>query len=131
MSNLILALSWQNVVDGKGIPLALTGLAIVFCGLLFIALFIAALPRTLRTWDRWRDRRTAAKAAPSSASAADPEPADPSTAPPNVQAALAWVAVRELEVFRLGDTQRITLQSQMRSGMWRTLSTLRDNAPND
>jgi hypothetical protein len=129
MSTLPLAFSWQNVVDGNGIPLALTGLAIVFSGLLFIALFIASLPRTLRAWDRWREGRSAAKVAPGKT--VEPDPTDPSSIPPEVQAALAWVAVRELEVFRLGDTQRLTLQTQHRSGLWRTLSTLRDNAPSD
>lgn len=124
----ILALSWQNVIDGNGIPLALTGLAIVFSGLLFIALFIASLPRLLKRYDRlMTPPPPAAKPAADAGSA----PADPSTASPEIQAALAWVAVRELEVFRLGDEQRLTLQPHRRSGMWRAFTNLRDNDPSD
>lgn len=124
----ILAFSWQNVVDGNGIPLALTGLSIVFSGLLFIALFIFSLPKLLKQWDRLMAKPTTL-AKPAVASVE--EPADPATASPEVQAALAWVAVRELEVFRLGDEQRLTLQSHRRSGMWRTISTLRDKDTSD
>lgn len=125
---LLLAFSWQNVVDGNGIPLALTGLAIVFSGLLFIALFIASLPRLLKRYDRLMSPPVQlAKPADDKADA----PADPSTASPEIQAALAWVAVRELEVFRLGDEQRLTLQSHRRSGMWRAFTNLRDNDPSD
>lgn len=125
----ILAFSWQNVVDGNGIPLALTGLSIVFSGLLFIALFIFSLPRLLKQWDRLTSKPTplAQPAAMTPVAA----PADPSTASPEVQAALAWVAVRELEVFRLGDEQRLTLKPHRRSGMWRTISSLRDQDPSD
>ncbi len=124
----ILALSWQNVVDGNGVPLALTGLAIVFSGLVLIAVFIAALPRLLQQWDRLMAPRPDPAAAPTPAA---PESADPATASPVVQAALAWVAVRELEVFRLGDQQRLTLQSHRRSGMWRAIPSLRDIDPSD
>lgn len=125
---LILALSWQNVIDGNGVPLALTGLSIVFSGLVIIALFIASLPKLLQQWDRLMTKPTTlAKPAVAPTEAL----ADPTTASPEVQAALAWVAVRELEVFRLGDEQRLTLQSHRRSGMWRTISTLRDKDTSD
>ncbi|MDX2481504.1 MAG: OadG family protein, partial [Desulfuromusa sp.] len=39
--------SWQNVIDGNGIGITLTGMLIVFSGLLLISLFITALPRVL------------------------------------------------------------------------------------
>ncbi len=129
MISLPLAFSWQNVVDGNGVPLALTGLAIVFSGLLIIALFIGSLPRMLATWDRfWAGRDQATTAKPTAASKTV---ADPSTASPEVQAALAWVAIRELEVFRLGDEQRLTLQPHRRPGTWRVISILRENESSD
>ena len=38
---------WQNIVDGRGISISLTGMAIVFAALVIITLFIAAVPRVL------------------------------------------------------------------------------------
>lgn len=43
--------SWQNVIDGNGIGITITGMLIVFSGLLLISLFIAALPRVLALKD--------------------------------------------------------------------------------
>ena len=42
-----LNLSYQNVIDGNGIGLAITGMTIVFTVLGLISLVIAALPRLL------------------------------------------------------------------------------------
>jgi len=35
----------QNIIDGQAIPIALTGMGIVFCVLALISLFIALLPK--------------------------------------------------------------------------------------
>lgn len=35
----------QNIIDGQGIPIAITGMAIVFCVLASISIFIALLPK--------------------------------------------------------------------------------------
>ena len=40
--------SLQHIADGQGVPIALTGMAIVFTALTLIVLFIAALPRILQ-----------------------------------------------------------------------------------
>ena len=40
-----LQFSIQNIIDGQGIPIALTGMGIVFCVLALISLFIAFLPK--------------------------------------------------------------------------------------
>jgi Na+-transporting methylmalonyl-CoA/oxaloacetate decarboxylase gamma subunit len=40
--------SFQNVIDGNGIGLALTGMTIVFCALGLISLIITALPGVLK-----------------------------------------------------------------------------------
>ncbi len=37
----------QNIIDGQGISIAITGMVIVFFALSLISLFIAALPRIL------------------------------------------------------------------------------------
>jgi len=35
----------QNIIEGQGVPIAITGMAIVFCVLASISLFIALLPK--------------------------------------------------------------------------------------
>jgi Na+-transporting methylmalonyl-CoA/oxaloacetate decarboxylase gamma subunit len=40
-----LEFSVQNIVEGQGIPIAITGIGIVFCVLALISLFIALLPK--------------------------------------------------------------------------------------
>ena len=44
----------QNIVDGQGVSIAITGMVIVFFALTLISLFIAALPSILkRIAKRW------------------------------------------------------------------------------
>jgi Na+-transporting methylmalonyl-CoA/oxaloacetate decarboxylase gamma subunit len=40
-----LQFSVQNIIDGQAIPIAITGMGIVFCVLALISLFIALLPK--------------------------------------------------------------------------------------
>ena len=42
--------SYQNIVDGQGMDIAITGMSIVFTALALISLFIAMLPRILALW---------------------------------------------------------------------------------
>ena len=42
--------SFQNIVDGQGIDIAVTGMSIVFTALTLITLFISMLPRILALW---------------------------------------------------------------------------------
>lgn len=42
-----LSFSYQNVLDGQGFALALTGMTIVFTALSMVSAFIALLPRVL------------------------------------------------------------------------------------
>ncbi len=121
MTPLPLAFNWQNIVDGDGVPLALTGITIVFGGLVLIACAIAVLPRVLARWDRWR----APKGAKGEGAAAE-EATLPS---PEVRAALAWVALRELEVFQLGDQTRLTFRPVRSPGLWSILYASRNPDP--
>lgn len=41
-------MSWQNVLDGNALSVSLVGMSIVFCGLIFISVYIFALPFVLR-----------------------------------------------------------------------------------
>jgi len=40
--------NWQNVIDGEGVGISVTGMLIVFCALLFITVFISLLPHVLK-----------------------------------------------------------------------------------
>lgn len=42
--------SYQNIVEGQGIDIAITGMSIVFTALALISLFIFVLPRILARW---------------------------------------------------------------------------------
>ena len=42
---------WQAIVEGRGIAISLTGMAIVFAALVIIALFIASVPHVLAWLD--------------------------------------------------------------------------------
>lgn len=42
---------WQGIAQGHGISISLTGMAIVFAALVFITLFIAAVPKVLEVLD--------------------------------------------------------------------------------
>ena len=43
----------QNVIDGNGISIAVTGMLIVFVALVTISLFLSALPRLLAVLERY------------------------------------------------------------------------------
>lgn len=115
-SGVVFAVSLQNVRDGGGVPLSVTGMAIVLLGLALIAGYIAILPVTLRAWDRWRKVGRAA-------------PAEAGRLTPEVRAALAWVAARELETFQLGDRQRLTFRPSHRQSLWEAMPRLHDLSP--
>ena len=59
----------QNIIDGQGISIAITGMVIVFFALSVISLFIAALPRILslfaKRWPETEGHHAARPAAPS------------------------------------------------------------------
>ena len=42
--------SFQNIVEGQGVDIAITGMSIVFTALALISLFIFTLPRILARW---------------------------------------------------------------------------------
>ena len=44
--------SYQNVIDGQGISIAITGMLIVFTALVLISLFITVLPRIVSALNR-------------------------------------------------------------------------------
>ena len=47
-----LGINLQNIADNDGLAVSITGMTIVFLGLLFVSVFIALLPRILDQMDR-------------------------------------------------------------------------------
>ncbi len=56
-----LTLSWQNVVDGQGIALALMGMSIVFASLAIISIVTGLMPRLLVPISRIFPEKTSGK----------------------------------------------------------------------
>lgn len=117
---------WQNVINGDGIGITITGMLIVFCGLILISLYIAYLPRALALLDRDKDRkREKARGSELQATAA---PAKNEGMDPAIIAVATFVIERELErLSGAGDLQMtITRQPPGRAwaiaGKMRTLS---------
>ncbi len=52
----------ENIISGGAIGISITGMAIVFCGLVLISLFITALPAVLDIISRIAEGRKEAKA---------------------------------------------------------------------
>ena len=53
----------QNVVDGQGVSIAITGMGIVFCSLALISIVISLLPRVLSFIDTFMPEDEAESAA--------------------------------------------------------------------
>lgn len=45
-------ISYQNIIDGNGVNISITGMMIVFSGLIFMTLYIFFLPRILNIFKR-------------------------------------------------------------------------------
>ncbi|MBE9487161.1 MAG: OadG family protein [Chloroflexi bacterium] len=111
--------SWQNVIDGNGIGITLTGMLIVFSGLALISLFITALPRVLD----WGSRLAAGKDTPSTVQAGASVAMEPSDE--EIMAALALVLHLELQ-HSLGEDSKVTISRQQRQGsIWASAGKMR------
>jgi Na+-transporting methylmalonyl-CoA/oxaloacetate decarboxylase gamma subunit len=102
----------QNILDNDGIGLAITGMLIVFVGLILISLFIAALPRVIARADqevqRHRERRVAESAHPVGSGLEDPA----------LRAAIALVIQMELDREQVLDAQKITMERDEAQIVW-------------
>jgi Na+-transporting methylmalonyl-CoA/oxaloacetate decarboxylase gamma subunit len=124
------------VARDHGLGLAVTGMSVVFVGLVLVTLFIAVLPRLL---DRARDAAAARERARDAAAARDrrtqaagaaASPRDHAGMDPDLLAAIGFVLQAEYERELLSDHQRITLRDDDEEqrvwtamGKMRTLAT--------
>lgn len=122
-------MGYENIIAGDGFGVAIVGLSIVFTALIFISLFVAALPRVLgwagEQGRRRREQGTArVKKTEGAAEAARENGTDEA-----LRAAIAYVIRMELEQDNVLDNQRITIQRDQTQRTWavvgkmRTLST--------
>ncbi len=112
-------MSWQNVLDGNGISITLTGMLIVFSGLLLISFFIARLPDILRVFDRLA---ALGKPREQPAMATTEEVQDDEAA---IMAAIGLVLHMELER-SAGDLQKITIdRSKQPQSTWTSAGKMR------
>jgi sodium pump decarboxylase gamma subunit len=122
--------SLQNVFDADGIGIAITGMAIVFSGLVLISLYISSMPKLLGRMEKEVAKKQARKAAKKAKAAEAASPVKPVTElSDDMMAAIAYVIRAEKEYEDAEDHQRITVQHDDANQVWavtgrlRTLST--------
>ena len=119
MEAVIMNYSWQNVIDGNGIGITLTGMLIVFSGLALISLFIAALPKAIALATRLAAKQGRSSLGP----AAVAEETAPSEA--EIMAVISLVLHLELQ-HSLGEDAQITISRQQRQGsIWNSAGKMR------
>ncbi len=107
---------FENISAGNGYEITLTGMTIVFSGLLLISLFIILLPRMLALLDSLM-----AKGDPVTETLSPPSPPTEE----EIMAAISLAIHIELER-RGGDLQRITMAKRPPSGsFWHTAGKMR------
>lgn len=109
----------QNIIDGDGVGLAITGMLIVFSGLVFISLFISALPRVI-AWADARTERRVNRSVPESARTAVDGLDNPA-----LRAAIALVIQLEIDSNHVLDAQRITMERDEAQVVWALAGKMR------
>jgi Na+-transporting methylmalonyl-CoA/oxaloacetate decarboxylase gamma subunit len=113
----------ERILEGQGFGIALTGMTVVFTGLILVSLYIAWLPRVLdrlgRRGKTFPPRMQAARASVSEREAS-------MALDPDVLVALVCVLHAEHERLLLSDDQRITFPDEpAESGVWTTIGKMR------
>lgn len=116
-------MSWQNVLAGDGIGLALTGMFIVFSGLALISFFIASIPRLLAWFGIAQTRLTAPRVQAADESKLEREAMV--WAEEDLLAAIGCVIQMELEYEQARDDQRITIRRAEVEHNWEIIGKMR------
>lgn len=112
--------NFENIRAGNGYEITLTGMAIVFSGLLLISLFIVLLPRMLALLDRLTEKGRPPTTVAKTVSSAPLPPTDE-----EIMAAISLAIHIEMERCG-GDLQRITMAKNPSSGsFWHTAGKMR------
>ncbi len=120
-------MSWQNVLDNNGLAICITGMSIVFSGLVLISLFIFLLPRMLALFDKLRALRLRAEDPAVEAMIETPLPGEPSAE--EVATAIGLVIHMELERLT-GESQKITIARRPApASIWASAGKMRTLSP--
>ncbi len=112
-------ISFQNVLESHGIAITLTGMMIVFSGLVLISLFITQLPNLLSVYDRLTTRKVREKKPVAEAITDDVSPED------EIMTAIGLVIHLELERLT-GESQKITISRSSGPGsIWASAGKMR------
>jgi hypothetical protein len=109
----------QNIIDGDGAGLAITGMLIVFVGLILISLFIAALPRVLGWADAQVERRRRPLIQEKAVALSGIDD-------PIVRAAIGMVIEMEFAREESLDAQRITIERDEAQEVWTLAGKMRN-----
>lgn len=116
-------ISFQNVLDADGIGIAITGMSIVFSGLVLISLYITSIPKLLDRMERGA-KKLAKKRAPAKG------PVDVVSGGTELTdellSAIAYVIHMEKEYEDAEDHQRITVQRDEARQVWAVTGRLRN-----
>ena len=105
--------SVDNIITGNGIGISLTGMAIVFTGLLLISIIIALLPRILAFVDSMTGEKKKEEVVSMS------QIRHPMREGDELIAAIAMVLHAEIQRLSGEDTQRITIDRSLKQrSMW-------------
>lgn len=110
-------MGWQQIINADGFGIALTGMSIVFAGLVLISLYITAVPK-LFLWMDSLVQHTRSQPHPA------PAPVQPPAARPlplddaQLLAAIGYVVAVEMEHQEAIDHQRITIQRDESQRLW-------------
>ena len=110
-------MEFDRIIEGNGFVIAAVGMFVVFAGLVFISLFIAAIPRAFAFLDQRRAQRTQQPA---------PVPLHLSEGEdPVLLAAIACVIDLEREREGQLDDQRITIRRDASQRVWASFGQMR------
>ena len=117
-------MSFQNVLDADGIGIAITGMLIVFSGLVLISLYIASIPSLLRRLEsgfkKISEKRAVAPVPAVASLGGGTELTD------EMLSAIAYVIHMEKEYEDAEDHQRITVQRDETNQVWAVTGRLRN-----
>ena len=117
-------MTFQNVLDADGIGIAITGMFVVFSGLVLISLYISSIPGVLsRLENGFRKQKKDRIESPKPAAKLD---SDVTELNDDMLAAIAYVIRMEREFDDADDYQRITVVREDAHQVWAVTGRLRN-----
>jgi Na+-transporting methylmalonyl-CoA/oxaloacetate decarboxylase gamma subunit len=110
----------QNILDNEGLAISITGMAIVFLGLVLVSLMIFALPKVLGWLDTTRRRYRRPAEAPDTARVSEEDAREKA-----IVAAIAMVLEHEMRPEDGSAVQRITIRRSGSESIWRQAGQMR------